>query len=80
MNDRELWSKLLGEEIESFSYDGKTYTVAVDETGGTCTCMDFKIRKGSHYFVVNEEHHLQGCKHMKLALEKRGFKVENDWK
>ena len=78
MNDRELWSKLLGEEIESFTYSGTTYTVAVDETGGTCTCMDFRIRKGSYHFKVNGNS-LQGCKHMKLALEKRGFEVESEW-
>jgi phosphatidate phosphatase PAH1 len=79
MNDRELWSKLLGEEIESFTYSGTTYTVAVDETGGTWTCMDFRIRKGSWHFVVNDEYHVQGCKHMELALEKRGFKVKREF-
>jgi hypothetical protein len=79
MNDKELWSKLLGEEIESFTSNGLTYTVAVDENGGTCTCMDFRIRKGSHHFVVNDEHHLQGCKHMKLALKKRGFTIEEEF-
>jgi len=59
----QVWSKIFGFQIPSHTSSSKSYTVSMTSNGWTCTCMDFKIRKGS-YIIKFDDEKLQVCKHI----------------
>jgi len=82
LNEKELWMKILGNKIHSFTDDTKEYFIFYDDSGPTCTCMDYKIRKGSYQIVFQDPNkpqglqgnHIQGCKHIAQYLANIGMK------
>jgi len=58
-----VWSKIFGIPIASHTVPDTTYTVALTSKGWTCTCMDYRIRKGS-YDIFFDAEHFQACKHV----------------
>ena len=76
----ELWKKLLGNRVNSFTDDSKQYTIFHGEDGWVCDCMDFKIRKGSHKIsyedpLHNESGVIMTCKHIAQFLADNGAEV-----
>jgi hypothetical protein len=77
-----LWKRLLGVKVESFTEDGKFYTVAAGEKGLECDCQDFIFRRGSYRIVFQDPqkpqglqgNNIQGCKHMAQYLADVGMK------
>lgn len=77
MQDKELWRKLLGTKMKSFTEDGE-YTLFLSDEGYTCNCMDFRIRQGSYRIRFCDEkeewHYIDGCKHIAQHLANIGMK------
>lgn len=83
---KELWKKILGIKILSFTDHDKNYTVFYGENGWECSCEDFKYRHGSHTFEVednngiffrNKKHwkEIRTCKHIGQVLADSGIEV-----
>jgi len=78
---KEIWKRILGTKIESFTTPEKEYIVFIDEEGNpTCDCPDFVFRKGSHKYKIvdvnGSEISLQSCKHIAEKFEREGCKVD----
>lgn len=68
-----VWSKIFGVQVPSHTVADTSYTVAMTQKGWTCTCMDYRIRKGS-YEIFFDNQHFQACKHVIDHLRNLGQK------
>jgi len=79
----EVWIKILGTKMHSFTDNSKTYIIFYDESGPTCTCMDFIIRRGSHQYEMKEDGKrvkFQSCKHVAQQIANSGTEIwEAGW-
>lgn len=81
MNTKEIWRRILGEPIRSFSGANKTYYIYYDDNGLACTCADFQFRKGSYSIIwtdgttLDYKNYIRGCKHIAQYLANQGYKV-----
>lgn len=78
---KEIWKRILGTKIESFSTPRKEYIVFTDEEGNpTCNCPDFVFRKGSHWYKIvdvdGSQINLQSCKHIAEKFRREGCEVD----
>lgn len=76
---KEVFAKILGHRVKSFTRKGVEYTVIFDEEHPQCTCPDFKYRNGSYFLFVSKdgkEIEIEGCKHIAKVLRELGYKVE----
>jgi len=74
----QVWRKLLGIKMESFTACGVDYTLFFGEKGWECDCMDFKVRGGSHKYEFKEKgkrHTIQACKHIGQHIANQGIEV-----
>jgi hypothetical protein len=74
----EVWKKLLGTKINSFTHKEHQYTVFLGENGWECECMDWKVRKGSHTYLFNDNgelKQLKACKHIAQAIANSGIEI-----
>lgn len=66
-NHKELWKKLLGYPIKSFTDENKVYYVTPTEDFFECTCPDWKFRRGSRIVYYKEDGQVKShsaCKHI----------------
>lgn len=70
----EVWRKLLGHAVQSFTHEDKTYKVLFTDKGWSCDCPDFKYRKGSYIFNVEGYGSFTGCKHIAKVLRDNNVK------
>ncbi|MEM2382930.1 MAG: hypothetical protein QW521_02010 [Desulfurococcaceae archaeon] len=76
--EKELWKKLLGVKVPSFTEEDKEYTIFLGEKGYECDCPDFIYRKGSHWYRIIEdgkEKEIKACKHIGRYLAEQGYEV-----
>jgi len=74
----DVWKRLLGIKMASFTRTGIDYTLFFGENGWECDCKDFQVRGGSHKYEFtegNEKHTIQACKHIGQHIANQGIEV-----
>lgn len=72
----EVFKKILGSKMTSFTDKTKVYTIFLGKEGYECDCKDFEIRHGSYHITYRDEektYEIQGCKHIARHLKDIGM-------